>query len=66
MGGMAALSAMEAVATGKDDKPEREIKLLQAVVLQNFIEAMKVCTTSISPLASRRYECTIDKVYDDR
>jgi Cyclophilin type peptidyl-prolyl cis-trans isomerase/CLD len=42
VGGNAALSAIEAIATDKQDKPSRDVTLIRAVVLQNPIEEMEV------------------------
>eukprot|EP00611_Tribonema_gayanum_P007602 TRINITY_DN16_c0_g1_i1.p1 TRINITY_DN16_c0_g1~~TRINITY_DN16_c0_g1_i1.p1 ORF type:complete len:594 (+),score=195.56 TRINITY_DN16_c0_g1_i1:96-1877(+) len=41
VGGLATLGNMEAVPTDKADKPEREITLLKAIVLQNPIPEME-------------------------
>jgi peptidyl-prolyl cis-trans isomerase-like 2 len=42
VGGNAALSAIEAIATDKQDKPSRDVTLIRAVVLQNPIDEMEV------------------------
>eukprot|EP00953_Heterococcus_sp_UTEX-ZZ885_P011815 6824-Heterococcus_DN1.PRE.5 len=41
VGGNAALSAIEAIATDKQDKPSRDVTLVRAVVLQNPIDEME-------------------------
>jgi peptidyl-prolyl cis-trans isomerase-like 2 len=42
VGGMTTLATIEAVPTGKNDRPESDVTLVKAVVLQNPFVEMEV------------------------